>query len=569
MECKIYYKKQTSDKNDEILTYYIVSIKDDFYLICDFDFKGEADLFKVKNDYITVKEPIEQHYLVQKAKTNKGDKFYALKPKTDMGSDVVNDSADTYIAEKDAGILTNQETNFIDKIKKYNKKTYQKTNTSNKNKDEDDISQISSQTSTDEKKIKPFTKIAQEYKHKSKSGNLHKNQKNAQVDSNAKISFISEIIKLSNRKHINEQNRSKMFHLINEELKKESSTNSAILDEINETKELIKKFIDEQKNDSEQREKITIHEPKNTVKFLNKFSSDERLKWFTHKKEADFNYHEHIKNAKKAFNELIKDFYINELTYYKVRNFILGKKDPNYPAWKKFDNIPIDITWQSVEQWCADNPGYYPDKMPIPEEYKYPKKNKSFVLSTFDQVINEFKHDIEIRNDDNYRTLDIRLDELIEKTVQKDNNDYGFNVSFEGDFKQCNVYIDCGLFFEGLKQILEWCVLHRSKSTNVNISFESYDDYYEITILHKDSSLSFDKNSNKLNGLGGEFKKVRDLFRCTCDWDIHAKLADGKSYYIDCLNKNVNDVTHKTKIREADEINGVKHILKLYKTVDL
>ena len=75
MECKIYYKKQTSDKNDEIITYYIVSIKDDFYLICDFDFKGEADLLKAKKSYITVKEPIEQHYLVQKAKTNTMDDF--------------------------------------------------------------------------------------------------------------------------------------------------------------------------------------------------------------------------------------------------------------------------------------------------------------------------------------------------------------------------------------------------------------------------------------------------------------------------------------------------------------
>jgi len=61
MECKIYDKKQISDKNNEIITYYVVSIKDEFYLICDFELSDEMQGIPNMNKVIDVweKEGIE------------------------------------------------------------------------------------------------------------------------------------------------------------------------------------------------------------------------------------------------------------------------------------------------------------------------------------------------------------------------------------------------------------------------------------------------------------------------------------------------------------------------------
>lgn len=377
------------------------------------------------------------------------------------------------------------------------------------------------------------------------------------VMSKTKIDFIADLL---STKKLDTLNKDRLFLLLANELKE----NGLEFDKIWEEIERLKKG--ENKNDDQE-----IHNPKNTINFLYRFSLDEQFKWFTHFPDSAFifDYESSIGNAKKEFGDLEKTK-INNNTYWNTRNFLFGNNDPNYPAWELFDNIKMNFCWKNVRDWCKEHYGEYPRNFVLPKENKYPDNfNKNFILLTFGDVIKEFKHNIEIRNDDLYRTFDISLKSLINRVGL--NTD--FNVIYEDNFKEIaptiNIYTDVNLLFKGLKQIFQWCLLHKKKSNEIGISIKSESEYYELAILHKNSYISFEPRSKKINGLGGELKKVRDFFFCICDWEMHARLTDGKSYKIEYLNNNINKVEQQANIKEAESAEGVLHSIRLYKTVNL
>jgi len=204
----------------------------------------------------------------------------------------------------------------------------------------------------------------------------------------------------------------------------------------------------------------------------------------------------------------------------------------------------------------------------IPKEKQYPiANNKNFLLLKFGDVIKEFKHYIEIRTDDEQRTFDLRLSDLMRRVgLYTDFNE----PEFDELFKSVNVYTDTNLLFQGFEQIFNWCLNHRAKSNRIEILIdsESESDFYLLKIKHIGSKIGYEKESSKLNGLGGDLNKVRQWFFNICDWEIHAKLSDGKSYRIELLNSNVNTLEKPSLITEIEPVDGVIHIVKLYKTVN-
>jgi len=384
---------------------------------------------------------------------------------------------------------------------------------------------------------------------------------------NSKVAFINGLIKMSNRKDVSEKTKDRLIELVS----KEVGGNEEILNEIyNDVKEIKNHIvINPPLSPPPAPNKRLSHNPKTLVEYLYKFSSDERLKWLTHFKESDFEYLSILDEAKKTFKTFKKTL-IPKDTFYNIQNFIFGNKDKKYPSLKLYGNKNIYLDWSSEEviEWCKINPGVYPNDLLIPKEKQYPiANNKNFLLLKFGDVIKEFKHYIEIRTDDEQRTFDLRLSDLMRRVgLYTDFNE----PEFDELFKSVNVYTDTNLLFQGFEQIFNWCLNHRAKSNRIEILIdsESESDFYLLKIKHIGSKIGYEKESSKLNGLGGDLNKVRQWFFNICDWEIHAKLSDGKSYRIELLNSNVNTLEKPSLITEIEPVDGVIHIVKLYKTVN-
>jgi hypothetical protein len=375
-----------------------------------------------------------------------------------------------------------------------------------------------------------------------------------------KTAFINGLLKMSNRKDVSEKTRERVIDLVS----KEAVGNDLVLREIQNDVNEIKKYIIRTPEPPTNTKQPILHNPKTLVEYLYKFSFDENLKWLTHEKENDFDYVIILDEAKKTF-ESFKKTLIPMHTYFNIQNFIIGNKNKKFPSLKLYGNKNIYLDWSTEEvlEWCKENPGVYPNDMPIPKEKQYPiASNKNFILLTFSDVIKEFKHFIEIRTDDEQRTFDLRLSDLMRRLgLYTDFNKPEFNELF----KSVNVYTDTNLLFQGFEQIFNWCFDHRAKSNRIDISIESENEFYTLKIKHIGSKIGYEKESSKLNGLGGDLNKVRKCFFNICDWEIHAKLSDGKSYRIELLNSNVNTLEKTSLITEVEPVDGVIHIVKLYK----
>jgi len=491
MECKIYDKKQISDKNNEIITYYVVSIKDEFYLICDFDFKGEADLLKAKKSYITVKEPIEQHYLVQKAKTNTGGEFYTLKPKADSFQE---------------------------------------------NKGKRETSEVTTKTITDDEKIKPFTKIAQEDKHKSKSGNQYKNQKNAQVDSNAKISFISEIIKLSNRKHINEKSRAKLFNLAVKEIEKMGNIETDILDRVAKPEKLI--------NNNKTVNSNIKSNPKDVADFMSLFNNRDGLKYLTHDFDEDsgFEIESFLQEAESVFKRKTKELKIPTSLYEIVNQFAFEPA----PSWTSYDNSfrpkKINIGW-SNEEWI-----------------NWSKTNQLHPISNqkFENTINDFRKLIRIERPLLKKIVGDLTDKVFGSTIQE----YEHKAY---DLEKADFYTHVTFLRSALKTIFELIKKYNeSKKFKIELKREPEGDYFlrKILITHYNSypSKELDLLLNEWNSDKGSIGKIRNYLNGYCYWSIETKI-ENKPIKINILKDEKNP---SYQAIADSSIEGFKHILTFY-----
>ena len=138
------------------------------------------------------------------------------------------------------------------------------------------------------------------------------------------------------------------------------------------------------------------------------------------------------------------------------------------------------------------------------------------------------------------------------------------------------IYCDINQLFNAVKQICEWIVLSKAKSNEVEINLTDSDEYYLFEIFHKNSYIPICHTDEKLKGLSGEFDKVRKMLLSVADWEIITTLKSKgqlEDYKIVCLDHNTElteNVLTPNKIELANQqVNGVKHLLKLYKTQDL
>ncbi|MEZ7867610.1 MAG: hypothetical protein QMB37_09205 [Paludibacteraceae bacterium] len=375
-----------------------------------------------------------------------------------------------------------------------------------------------------------------------------------------KYEFILELLETGK---LTPAQKERVMLLSTNVIKDSSQKENEIIKRIEEIEEKIKPVITTEPPDV----KIIVHKhtPKEMVNFLHQFSKSDDLKWFTHNGcPLPFDYDSTISTAKKLIPKYPK-ISINYLTYSNVRRFLfeeINDKGKRYPCW---DNIKIiQYTWFDVKDWCKSHPQEDPFNAEINNEPFLP-------------YINIFKNVIEFRTDNKDLTFFKRIKQLISNKIVTDINPI-YTDNFKANSKSLNIYIDTNLFFKALTQIIDWININKAKSNELEIDLVSNPQYYKLEIFHKKSYITSSIDNQKIKGIQGDFEKTRKNLFCVADWEILADFQYGNkkvSYNITCLDINtcINRKGSEQKISEnvfsklEKQIGGVKHILKLYKTI--
>lgn len=383
--------------------------------------------------------------------------------------------------------------------------------------------------------------------------------KKKEAMSNSKVDFIADLL---SEKRLNAGDKEKLFHLASKELKNLETTD----EELRKKVEALEEKINGEGNGNSL-EQQRYHDPKNTVRLLFRFSNDNAFKYFTHKQENDFNYDELISTASQKFKSLTSET-VNKSTWKKVKNFCF-LPDPGFPLeWENYNGVKIKYGWANIKDWCKNNPGIYPNLMSLPDSPPEVRKPAPGIqLHTFGDVTKQFKHTIEIRQDDRGKTLD----QHIKAQARAKKISLDFDIEYTGNFKQVNTYTDVHLLNMAIGEIFNLINDYRSNSNKIKIEVvNSNNTFWEIRISHIGSYINKTKENDKLKKAGGTLGEIREKLFCVCDWEMLAKLNDNKSYRLELLNNEVKSINEEIKIRNlSEDIEGVTHVLKLYKTTNL
>jgi ankyrin repeat protein len=310
----------------------------------------------------------------------------------------------------------------------------------------------------------------------------------------------------------------------------------------------IKTMIEDTKNNN----------PQKLVKLLSNFTIDKPIKYTTHdwdfgelKKEYG-NFEGYMNAVKKQFDSMKNE--LEELSpnlYKKIYTFLIEENpDENYSWCHK---THINIGWSSLiglKEYCDS--GNKPDNFILPNSIFYEGRD----LTTFKDVINLFKQEIEIR--ENFKNLEILF------TTQKNKLGTGRNSIFNLDLSTAKLnrqfYTDVEKFSNVLDRIFGEIKI-RTDFPNIEVITTEFEDRsIEIKIVHIDS-FSNKSASDLLKDIeDGDFAEIKLNLQNLCDWSIESSF-ENENFRINYLHSN--NVKEIVSLDEKPK--GFIHIFRFYK----
>jgi hypothetical protein len=305
------------------------------------------------------------------------------------------------------------------------------------------------------------------------------------------------------------------------------------------------------------------HVPKEMVKFLYKFSSEDKFKWFTHEPDLKI---EKI-NYQNLLNQIKKKLYYPNLNYSTtgfIKNFLFKTDVEIYYPHQK-----INLTYGSKVIQEQLEKGKNPFKIKVEDTY-------------FKNAIESFKCAIEFRIDYGEK---LKFSYLI-KDFFLTHLSLDFTDSYTDRFnkigKSMNTFMDMNNFFAGLGKIIKWINHHKSLSTEIEIDLTNNEDDYTLTIFHKNSHIPREATHQKLKGISGDFETLRKYWFSIVDFEIQADFKSNsisRPYSISALDSNTFMSKQKNNyilsentialINDLDTVGGVKYLVKIFKTKNL
>jgi ankyrin repeat protein len=306
------------------------------------------------------------------------------------------------------------------------------------------------------------------------------------------------------------------------------------------------------------------HNPKALIKILNLFTQDNPIKYAAHSFEWSKykTYDNFMCELKKAFDK-------EDESLKKLSQHLLDNDEPNlYTKISKFlfdENLDenntwgmsnISFGWSSLElkEWSNKEEQKENSKKAISFELpaKYHKTLNKKTISTFDDVCDIFKNEIEIREDNRLKIL---LDEF-----EDDILGFDFEIEYK-NIEGVSFYTDVENFKYGLKLIFEQFAKRKEYDQIIIEAITDNKNYVDITLTQKDSKVlnknSYDfKNEIKC----GDFSSIKHHFTSLCDWSIEATFKDG-DFRIDYLSIDSEDTVVSSL---ATEPIGFAYILRFF-----
>ena len=301
------------------------------------------------------------------------------------------------------------------------------------------------------------------------------------------------------------------------------------------TKELFKKF----------------YHPQDLVKLLKNFTIDKPIKYTTHtwdfgelQKEYE-NFDGYMSAVKNQFEEMKNELErLSPNLYKKVYTFLLESAPRDDYSW--CNKAYVNIGWSSLDglkEWCdsGNNPFDYKLKKSI----MIPPRKQ---LSTFSDIINLFKQEIEIRADFNNLETIIKAQNInIDLSSAKLSN-----RQFYTDTEKLTYALD--KIFGEIKK--------REAYPNIEVTATELEDRsieIKITQIDSPSSRSVDELLQRAKQSGDLSDIVQNL-QNLCDYSIEASYED-TNFRVTFLHSN--NVKDKETLEERPR--GFTHILRFYK----
>ncbi len=296
---------------------------------------------------------------------------------------------------------------------------------------------------------------------------------------------------------------------------------------------------------------IHNNKPQKLITLLSNFTIDTPIKYTTHlwdfgdikKGYGGFQgFSEAISKQWKSIEKELKELSPNLHT--KIYNFLLNES--NEHSW--CSRADISIGWSSLEgleAWC--NEGNNPFDFRLKESYEVDNKT----ITTFSEVINLFKQEIEMRNENN----------MLESIFLEEQKKLGRRFSVDLiKLKGRTFYTDVEKFQESVGRIFEE-IKKRDNAHEIQVEVvEPNAEFIELKIIQLNSfaNRSAKEMLDEVND--GDFKMLKENLTNLCDWSIESSYEQ-ESYRVNYLRSS--------NIQEIEKLNfsvdGFTHILRFYK----
>lgn len=299
-------------------------------------------------------------------------------------------------------------------------------------------------------------------------------------------------------------------------------------------------------------QKVRNNNPQKLVKSLSSFTK-KPMKFTTH--NWDFGSLENVfgsfddamKEVEKQFKSIEDDLQnLSPSLYKKINTFLFDKNLNNY-SWcsKTF----INVGWSNLyglRDYC--NSGKNPFDFVLEEPILM--RNKE--ISTFGEVINLFKQEIEIRTD--FKNLEAIF------SYQKKKLGRGFRFDLSQVQLGKQFYTDTQFFSDAIGKIFSE-IKKRKEYPEIELTItELSDKSIEIKIIQVGSIANKDSLSLIKEINNGDFEDIKEKIENLCDWSVEAICLDG-NFRINYLYSR--KVEKREKLEES--IKGFTHILRFYR----
>jgi ankyrin repeat protein len=294
-----------------------------------------------------------------------------------------------------------------------------------------------------------------------------------------------------------------------------------------------------------------IHCPKSLTNILTNFTKDTPIKYTTHlwdfgSIKSEYGGFDGFMDAvKKQFEEI--EVELKELSpnlHQKIKSFLLEKEIKK--SWTKKADIKIGwLSLKGLKEWCDEG------KSPFEFKLQTPIKVEDKKLRNFKEVIELFKREIEIRNENSM------LESLFLKQQEKLGKEFSVELK---KLKGRGFYTDVDKFETTLDRVFD-AIKSRDNSKNITIEVQEPDsEHLDIKITHLNSSSHKSRKELLQEIEKGDFEEIKIALTNLCDWSVEDSDEKG-GFKINYLKESSSEDIEELKTAPS----GFTHIFRFYK----